>query len=215
MNRLAVARELARLRDDENTAPAVAGALLALGFTDGEVADDVLVTRVRGALSAGADPGAAVRFLGGVMRAAPDLILHTPEMFDAVDDALRALEGDAFLAVLPDLRRAFTWLRPTETHRLAKRVAERTGARVDQVDVRVALSEEDLATGLALDRELAAVLERDGLAHWVAGTDASGTDTSGTDTSGTRASGTRASGTRASGPDMESAVGAAPAGGEA
>ena len=162
-------RELARLRDDRATAPAVAGALLALGFTDGEVPDDVLVTRVRGALTAGADPGTAVRFLGGVMRAAPDLILHTPEMFDAVDDALRALQGDAFLAVLPDLRRAFTWLRPTETHRLAKRVAERTGARVDQVDVRVALSEEDLAAGLALDQELAAVLEHDGLAHWVGG----------------------------------------------
>ncbi|WP_285104167.1 DUF5682 family protein [Promicromonospora sp. MEB111] len=171
-NRIAVERELARLRDDEGTAPAVAGALLALGFTDGEVADDVLVTRVRGALSAGADPGAAVRFLGGVMRAAPDLILHTPEMFDAVDDALRTLDGDAFLAVLPDLRRAFTWLRPTETHRLAKRVAERTGARVDQVDVRVALSEEDLATGLVLDRELVAVLERDGLAHWGPATEA-------------------------------------------
>lgn len=165
-NRTAVVRELARLRDDRNTAPAVSGALLALGFTDGEVPDDVLVTRVRGALTAGADRGTAVRFLGGVMRAAPDLILHTPEMFDAVDDALRALQGDAFLAVLPDLRRAFTWLRPTETHRLAKRVAESTGARVDQVDVRVALSEEDLAAGLALDHELAAVLERDGLAHW-------------------------------------------------
>lgn len=168
-NRTAVARELARLRDEEGTAPAVAGALLALGFTDGEVPDDVLVTRVRGALTAGADPGTAVRFLGGVMRAAPDLILHTPEMFDAVDAALRALHGDAFLAVLPDLRRAFTWLRPTETHRLAQRVAERTGARVDQVDVRVALSEQDLAAGLALDHELAAVLERDGLAHWGAG----------------------------------------------
>ena len=168
-NRTAVVRELARLRDERGTSPAVAGALLALGFTDGEVPDDVLVTRVRGALTAGADPGTAVRFLGGVMRAAPDLILHTPEMFDAVDDALRALQGDAFLAVLPDLRRAFTWLRPTETHRLAKRVAERTGARVDQVDVRVALSEEDLAAGLALDHELAAVLERDGLAHWAGG----------------------------------------------
>lgn len=168
-NRVAVARELDRLRDGDGTAPGVAGALLALGFTDGAVPDEVLITRVRGALTAGADPATAVRFLGGVMRAAPDLILHAPEMFDAVDEALRTLEGDAFLAVLPDLRRAFTWLRPTETHRLARRVAERTGARVDQVDVRVALAEEDLAAGLALDRELAAVLGRDGLDHWTAG----------------------------------------------
>ncbi|WP_423463715.1 DUF5682 family protein [Promicromonospora sp. MS192] len=170
--RVAVARELERLRDGDGTAPGVAGALLALGFTDGAVPEDVLVTRVRGALTAGADPGTAVRFLGGVMRAAPDLILHAPEMFDAVDEALRALDRDAFLAVLPDLRRAFTWLRPTETHRLARRVAERTGTRVEQVDVRVVLAEQDLAAGLALDRELAAVLERDGLAHWVAGGEA-------------------------------------------
>lgn len=171
-DRTAVVRELARLRDEPGTAPAVAGALLALGFTDGAVSDDVLVARVRGALTAGADPATAVRFLGGVLRAAPDLILHTPEMFDAVDDALRALDGDAFLAVLPDLRRAFTWLRPTETHRLAQRVAERTGTRADQVDVRVALSEDDLAAGVALDRELTAVLERDGLAHWATGSGA-------------------------------------------
>ncbi|MFE7507270.1 DUF5682 family protein [Promicromonospora sp. NPDC057488] len=225
VNRIAVERELARLRDDEDTAPAVSGALLALGFTDGEVADDVLVTRVRGALAAGADPGAAVRFLGGVMRAAPDLILHTPEMFDAVDDALRALDGGAFLAVLPDLRRAFTWLRPTETHRLAKRVAERTGARVDQVDVRVALSEEDLATGLALDRELAAVLERDGLAHWVGGTSASISDASVPDAAVPDAAVPDAAvpdaavpdgaATDSAATDMESAVGVTPAGGEA
>lgn len=164
-----VRRELARLREDRATAPAVRGALLALGHVDGEVPDDVLVTQVRGALLAGADPGAAVRFLGGILRAAPDLLLHTPELFDAVDGALRALAGEAFLAVLPDLRRAFTWLRPTETHRLAERVAARAGVRADMVNARVALDESDLAAGLAVERELAAVLGRDGLAHWSGG----------------------------------------------
>lgn len=164
-----VRRELARLREDRATAPAVRGALLALGHVDGEVPDDVLVTQVRGALLAGADPGAAVRFLGGILRAAPDLLLHTPELFDAVDGALRALAGEAFLAVLPDLRRAFTWLRPTETHRLAERVAARAGVRADMVNARVALGESDLAAGLAVERELAAVLGRDGLAYWSGG----------------------------------------------
>ncbi|MCF4122481.1 DUF5682 family protein [Antribacter sp. KLBMP9083] len=164
-----VQRELARLREDPATAPAVRGGLLALGYVDGEVPDDVLLTQVRGALLAGADPGAAVRFLGGILRAAPDLLLHTPELFDAVDGALRALSGEAFLAVLPDLRRAFTWLRPTETHRLAERAAARAGVRADMVNARVALDESDLAAGLAVERELAAVLGRDGLAHWSGG----------------------------------------------
>lgn len=165
----AVVRELARLRDDETTAPGVRGALLAVGSVDGDVPDDVLVAAVRGALRPGADPALAVRFLGGVLRAAPDLLLHTPELFDAVDGALRDLAPDAFLAVLPDLRRGFTWLRPTETHRLAERVAERTGSRAADVDVRVRIDENDLAAGLAVERELAAVLARDGLAHWSGG----------------------------------------------
>ncbi|WP_460707066.1 DUF5682 family protein [Myceligenerans halotolerans] len=165
----AVARELARLRDDEDAAPAVRGALLAVGSVDGDVPDDVLVARVRGALRPGADPALAVRFLGGVLRAAPDLLLHTPELFDAVDGAIRDLTPDAFLAVLPDLRRGFTWLRPTETHRLAERVAERTGSRAADVDVRVRIDENDLAAGLAVERELAALLARDGLAHWSGG----------------------------------------------
>ncbi|RPF20795.1 DUF5682 family protein [Myceligenerans xiligouense] len=165
----AVARELARLRDDERAAPAVRGALLAVGSVDGDVPDDVLVDHVRGALRPGADPALAVRFLGGVLRAAPDLLLHTPELFDAVDGAIRDLTPDAFLAVLPDLRRGFTWLRPTETHRLAERVAERTGSRASDVGVRVLIDENDLAAGIAVERELAAVLARDGLAHWSGG----------------------------------------------
>ncbi|WP_125778096.1 DUF5682 family protein [Antribacter gilvus] len=163
---VAASRELARLREDAATAPSVRGALVALGSVDGEVTDDVLVARVRGALQAGADPSLAARFLGGVLRAAPDLLLHTPELFDAVDEALRRLAPEAFLAVLPDLRRAFTWLRPTETHRLAQRVAASTGVRAHEVDVRVDLTEQDLAAGLVLERELAAVLARDGLARW-------------------------------------------------
>jgi hypothetical protein len=166
---IAAVRSDAPLRDDDEAAPAVRGALLAVGSVDGDVSDDVLVARVRGALRPGADPALAVRFLGGVLRAAPDLLLHTPELFDAVDGAIRDLSPDAFLAVLPDLRRGFTWLRPTETHRLAGRVAERTGSRAADVDVRVRVDENDLAAGLAVERELAAVLARDGLAHWSGG----------------------------------------------
>ena len=166
---VSVARELARLRDDPEAAAGVRGALLAVGSVDGGVPDEVLTERVRGALAPGADPGLAVRFLGGVLRAAPDLLLYTPELFDAVDGAIRDLTPDAFLTVLPDLRRGFTWLRPTETHQLAERVAERTGTRASDVGARIRIDEADLATGLAVERELAAVLARDGLPHWNGG----------------------------------------------
>ncbi|MFH6690725.1 DUF5682 family protein, partial [Cellulosimicrobium funkei] len=148
--------------------------LTAFAAVDDELGDEPgdrgLVERVRAQLAPGADPVAATAFLGGVLRAAPDLLFHTPEMFDAVDEGLRGLDEDAFRAVLPDLRRAFTWLRPTETHRLAERVAARTGTRADALDRRVHVSEDDLRAALVVERELVAVLERDGLGAWARGT---------------------------------------------
>ncbi|MBD7982336.1 DUF5682 family protein [Oerskovia merdavium] len=165
-----VRRELDRLREDRGTAPGVRGALVGLTAVDDALDDDVLVAEVRAQLSPGADPVAAVRFLGGLLRVAPDLLLHTPELFDAVHAGLRDLDEAAFLAVLPDLRRAFTWLKPAETHRLAQQVAERTGTRAERIDVHLAATEQDLEAGLALERELAAMLDRDGLGAWGGGT---------------------------------------------
>ncbi|WP_157257612.1 DUF5682 family protein [Oerskovia sp. Root918] len=165
-----VRRELTRLREDRATAPGVRGALVALASVDDSLGDDVLVAEVRAQLSPGADPVAAVRFLGGLLRAAPDLLLHTPELFDAVHAGLRDLDEPAFLAVLPDLRRAFTWLKPAETHQLAQQVADRTGTRAERIDVHLTATERDLEVGLALERELTAMLDRDGLGAWGGGT---------------------------------------------
>ncbi|MHA7134209.1 DUF5682 family protein [Oerskovia turbata] len=164
-----VRRELARLREDRSAAPGVRGALVALAAVDDDLPDEVLVAEVRAQLRPGADAVAAVRFLGGLLRVAPDLLVHTPEVFDAVHAGLRDLDEHAFLTVLPDLRRAFTWLKPAETHRLAGRVAARTGTSADRVDVRLTATEEDLHAGLTLERELVAMLERDGLGAWAGG----------------------------------------------
>nr|WP_260173637.1 DUF5682 family protein [Nocardioides albus] len=164
----AAGRALTRLRIDEDAAPGVRGALQALAFVDGVLSEAEFVTAARARLATGADPEQSTRYLGGMMRAAPDLLLHTPELFDAVDDGLRAMDSEGFVAVLPDLRRMFTWLKPSETGRLAERVAARTGARAEQLDVHVSLTEADLARGLAAEQALVAVLARDGLSHWLA-----------------------------------------------
>lgn len=164
----AVGRALTRLRRDEDAAPGVRGALQALAFVDGGLSEAAFVAAARARLVTGADPELSTRYLGGTMRAAPDLLLHTPELFEAVDDGLRAMDSEGFVAVLPDLRRMFTWLKPSETSRLADRVAERTGSRAEHIDVHVSLTEADLARGLAAEQELVTVLTRDGLSRWLA-----------------------------------------------
>jgi len=162
-----VHRELERLRHDPTTAPGVAGALHAHAALDGEVSDDEFVTVVVAQLGAGADVDRAVRFLSGVMRAAPDLLLHDPAALAAVHRAVVDLPADTFLAYLPDLRRAFSWLKPSETDRLAERIAAGVGVAADAINAGpVGATGAELAQGVALERRLVAGLTADGLGAW-------------------------------------------------
>ena len=117
-------------------------------------------------LSAGADPGRLADFLVGLVRACPDLVLNAPDILEAVTRVLTGLDEPGFLAILPDLRRAFTALRPTETHRLAEQVAALTGARASQIDVVWRTDPQWAEAGRRLEADLVAGLVRDGLGEW-------------------------------------------------
>ena len=170
----AVARELERLRVtpsrlEPECAPGVFGALTAFAALDGAVSTSDLSALVGAQLGAGADADRAVRFLSGFMKAAPDLLVHDPELLGVVDDALRALTPDAFLAYLPELRRSFAWLKPRETATLAEQIALATGVSATSLETRATVSSADLARGVAVERALAASLASDGLASWGGG----------------------------------------------
>ena len=161
----ALERALDRARLDPDTSPGVRGALVALGVVDGAVGDDELSAQLVAHLGTGADVEVSVRFLAGVMAAAPDLLLHTPALVDAVGAALTRMSDEAFLAALPELRRSFARLRPTETAQLAEHVAGPAGGLVD---VRhTDLTEADLAEGVALERQLSRSLADESLLAWV------------------------------------------------
>lgn len=161
----ALAQALDRARLDPDTSPGVRGALVALGVVDGVVGDDELSAQLVAHLGTGADVEVSVRFLAGVMTAAPDLLLHTPALVDAVGGALTRMSDEAFLAALPELRRSFARLRPTETAQLAEHVAGPAGGLVD---VRHSdLTEADLAEGVALEQTLSRSLADEALLAWV------------------------------------------------
>ena len=107
-------------------------------------------------------------FLLGLLRAAPDLVLHDPDLVATVSAALVALDEPDFLAILPDLRRAFTYLKPTETHRLAEQIARLTGVAAYEIDVVLRVDPDLVAIAQAIERDLVAGLIRDGLVDWVA-----------------------------------------------
>ncbi len=164
----ALRRELRLLRRDPRTPARLHGCLLGIAFCDADLDVDELAGASAAHLAAGADPDRVADFLLGLLQAAPDLLLHTPELVEALNAALGAMEPEAFLAVLPDLRRAFTWLKPTETHALAAMLARLTGAAVTELDTVLAADPLLAERAASLERELVASLRRDGLAEWVA-----------------------------------------------
>lgn len=162
----AVAREVARLRADPTVPALLHGALVGLAATDGSLPRPDVTRVVTAHLAVGADSERLADFLVGLLRVAPDVVLYGPEVVEAVSDALTGLSEADFLAVLPDLRSAFTFLKPTETHRLAQEVARLTGGTAYEIDVVLALDPESVAVAHQVESALVAGLLRDGLGTW-------------------------------------------------
>jgi len=148
--------------------PGVAMAAGALLFLDGAWNATQLGTVLGAHFGAGARPGEAVRALGGLMAAAPELLLTQPGLQQDLDRILGGWDEEAFITYLPDLRLAFAQLKPFETARLAEALAQ-THAGLDTAlaATQYGISEADLAAGAQLQGALAQCLARDGLGAWL------------------------------------------------
>jgi hypothetical protein len=155
---------LARLQA-QPLAPMLAGAVTAFALIDGHGDPARLGERLRGELTSGyVDAGERLAFLGGVIAIARELLWTVPEIVAALHDVIAASDDAGFHALLPHLRLALMPLDPREVDRLAEEVAARLGTRPEQLARRIEISEAELSLNLQLDRELADVLARDGVA---------------------------------------------------
>lgn len=166
-----LAEHLERFATGAGCAPGVAGAATALLYLDGHWDDAALDAVVRQRFGPGALPHEAVQFLNGMMTAAPELLLRLPALLQGLDALVRGWDDAAFVAHLPDLRQAFTGLRPQETADLATKVAQLHGTdeatAASLAGMHYETTEEDLHAGLRLQALLEASLQRDGLQHWI------------------------------------------------
>jgi hypothetical protein len=148
--------------------PGIALAAGALLFLDGAADETQLAAVLAARFGPGADAADAVRALGGLMAAAPELLLTRPALQADLDRIMGGWDEATFLHYLPDLRLAFAGLKPQETARLASALAH-THAGLDDAlaAVHYGVSEDDMGAGAALEAALAGCLRRDGLAGWM------------------------------------------------
>ena len=162
----AVLREIEVLRRSRDAAAVLVGCATGIAASVRVLSEEEAVRAVVTHLAVGADPTRAADFIVGLVRSAPDVLLHSPDAVEAVTAALAGLDDRAFVAALPDLRRAFTTLRPVETHRLAGMVAQLVGAAASDLDTVWNVDPAHAALGAQLERDLVASLVRDGLGEW-------------------------------------------------
>ena len=162
----AVLRQIEVLRRSRDAAAVLVGCATGIAASVRALSQEEAVCAVVTHLAVGADPTRAADFIVGLVRSAPDVLLHSPDAVEAVTGALTGLDDRAFVAALPDLRRAFTALRPVETHRLAEMVAQLIGAAASDLDTVWTVDPAHVALGSQIERDLVASLVRDGLGEW-------------------------------------------------
>lgn len=152
-------------------AAGICGAAAALLFLDGAWDELQLSALLQQRFGIGAAPQEAVRFLSGLMAAAPELLLTQPGLRRAFNTMVGGWDEASFIHYLPDLRLAFTGLKPQETSDLAAALALLNGAEANsgalQAELHYDVSEADMLDASRLNLALRGCLERDGLAGWI------------------------------------------------
>ncbi|MCE9635294.1 MAG: DUF5682 family protein [Planctomycetes bacterium] len=150
--------------------PVLSGAAHGLLHADARLSDDDVAAAVRARIAAGASvQSSGPRFLRGLLRTDRSCLWQVPALVGALDELLRVVEDDEFLALCPHLRLAFSALSPRETDRVAAMVGERAG-RPGWLAGRVtSFTTADAMLGRRIDSLLSTQLEADGLSERIDG----------------------------------------------
>jgi hypothetical protein len=151
---------------DAQAPPALRGAAVGFlwslrHFASASAAEAHVTAAVRGV----ALPATLGDFLAGLFALAREEVVESHGLLTVLDATLTQLAGEEFLVGLPSLRLAFTYFPPAERERIAERILELHGvapARAATL-LRLELSAEALARGVALDAAISDALKRYGL----------------------------------------------------
>lgn len=139
------------------------GASAGLLYGAGRVSDDDLSTELDGHLSGLSQPREAVAYLRGLTQTAREVTWQQPTLIAVLDRLLDGWSEEDFVGALPELRLAFAEMTPRETDRIAEAVSLLHGGHSLGDLVTSDIGEAELMANLSLSRQLATVLNEDGL----------------------------------------------------
>jgi hypothetical protein len=120
---------LQRLLERPDLHGLLAGRVTRLLLDEGTLTSAEGTRRMRMALSRGAEPAAGAAWVEGFLQDSGTILLHDPDLFDALDRWVVEIPGDAFDVVLPLLRRTLATFGAAERRSIGERVRQGRAGR--------------------------------------------------------------------------------------
>ena len=159
---------LTRLHSHWQALDLLVGAVDALAFIDGKFTELTLQQSIQQHFGLGASPEHTVAYLSGMMHSAPELLLRYPAMAQLLNQLLSQWDEQSFVAILPDLRQAFTHFKPKETADFAEQVAQLNNVSTLEITQYISeVSQEEMLQGVQLNQQLQQFLLEQNLQDWV------------------------------------------------
>lgn len=114
---------LMRLKPSLSVQSFIRGGIDSISYLDGVISQAELEQNISIEFGVGADNEQAVNYFMAMMSCAPELIVQSSLLVTHINTLLMNWSSEQFIAILPDLRYAFSQLSPKQTLFIAKRIA--------------------------------------------------------------------------------------------
>lgn len=160
-------QNLYRIRQGLNSAPLLRGAIDGISYIDSYLSEAELEKAIKTAFAIGAEGEEATNYFFGIMQSAPELILYSTILIDSLDHLVKTWQVENFIAMLPNLRCAFSQLTPKQNVILAEKIAKKYGIEHDSLDLQPSeFTENDLKTAISLELLIADHIKEQHLQNW-------------------------------------------------
>jgi Family of unknown function (DUF5682) len=116
---------LRRMADSPNLHGLIQGRCCRLLLDAGIFDADEAARRLNLGLSVATDPTQAAAWVEGLLKGSGLILLHDPALWDVIDGWISSLTPDAFLPVLPLIRRTFATFAPPERRQMGERARKK------------------------------------------------------------------------------------------
>jgi Family of unknown function (DUF5682) len=126
-------RVLQAVADQEHIHGLVQGRCCRLLFDEGCLDSDETSRRLSLALSIASEPAQAAAWVEGFLKGSGLLLIHSEGIWEVLDSWVSGLSADAFLAILPLLRRTFAEFSSSERQQMGERVSKGPSPKIVMV----------------------------------------------------------------------------------